>query len=337
MLAALLLAGCATPVHEATDGEPAEETTPPRAAPAPRVVRFLAFGDAGYGSPEQRQVAEAMARVCERAGCDLALLLGDNIYWDGVNGTDDPDWQTKFEEPYANLSIPFYAVLGNHDVAHRDEDGDNGDHQVAYTKVSPKWRMPARSHAFAQGPAWFYALDLTRAATAKEPTPEEWDTMDELNETLDDARRPWRIVYSHFPLVANGKYGAAGDYSGEAGRGAALRALVETAVCPRADLYLAGHEHILEWLQPTETCPDTELVVSGAAGSARAVTRDEFESRFAAGDTLGFFWFEATETTLTGRAYDANGSLLYERTLANAAPEMPEEASLPAAADARRR
>lgn len=298
-----LFAGGAAPAEEASEGTPAIED-------APEVVRFLAFGDAGFGSPDQRRVADAMARVCEREGCDLALMLGDNVYWAGVNGTADPAWREKFEEPYANLSIPFRPVLGNHDAA-----GGNGDHQVDYTRVSGKWRMPARNHTFVEGPAVFYALDLTDAARARGATVADWRTMRALNETLDGTDAAWRIVYSHFPLAGNGKYGAAGRYENVSGRGEAVRALVETAVCPRADLYLAGHEHVLEWLEPTEACPGTELVVSGAAGSARAIVRDEFPSRFSVGGTLGFFWFEATQERLTGRAYDANATVLFERTL----------------------
>ena len=36
-------------------------------------------------------------------------LAGDNFYDDGVALTSDPQWVTKFEEPYdlASLNIPF--------------------------------------------------------------------------------------------------------------------------------------------------------------------------------------------------------------------------------------
>ena len=48
-------------------------------------------------------------------GFGFVVLLGDNFYEDGVASVDDPQWQTKFEDPYANIDLPFYAVLGNHD------------------------------------------------------------------------------------------------------------------------------------------------------------------------------------------------------------------------------
>ena len=57
-----------------------------------------------------------MAKVCEASGCDLVLLLGDNFYPSGVLSVDDLQFKTKFEEVYGNIKIPFFVVLGNHDV-----------------------------------------------------------------------------------------------------------------------------------------------------------------------------------------------------------------------------
>ena len=45
----------------------------------------------------------------------FAILLGDNIYDDGVHSIDDPQWEEKFEGPYRNIDMPFYPVLGNHE------------------------------------------------------------------------------------------------------------------------------------------------------------------------------------------------------------------------------
>lgn len=111
---------------------------PAQPAAAPASVRFFAMGDQGTGDPDQGNVARAVFELCQRSGCDFGLLLGDNFYPSGVESTSDPQWQAKFEKPYADLlaaGIPFYAVLGNHDT---DEGRDWGraDHQVAYSGVS---------------------------------------------------------------------------------------------------------------------------------------------------------------------------------------------------------
>ncbi|WP_091533844.1 metallophosphoesterase [Fontimonas thermophila] len=124
-----------------------------------RVVRFVAFGDAGQatqgGPTVQTAVGEAMAEVCAARGCDFALELGDNFYLSGVTSTADSQWQTKFEQPYAALKIPVFATLGNHDNSQGPGEGSansRGNVQVAYhsaaENVSKKWNMPARYYRF---------------------------------------------------------------------------------------------------------------------------------------------------------------------------------------------
>lgn len=272
----------------------------PRESLGPRPlepVRFLAWGDGGHGSPEQRDTAEGARTVCARDGCDLALGLGDNIYDRGVSSPQDEQFVTKFESPYAELDVPFYMVLGNHDV------GGNASAQVAYTNRSDKWNMPARSYWFVQGSVLFVGLDLTALEAG------DASDADKLGAWVEQQlARPasWRVVFAHFPYASNGQHG---NGSKE------LRAFLEAHVCGKADLYLAGHDHDMQWLGEQPRCGGTELVVSGAASTARPLEGKGAASRFGVGETRGFFWFEARRDTLVGRAYDADGRLLYERTL----------------------
>ncbi|WP_455222973.1 metallophosphoesterase, partial [Kaarinaea lacus] len=111
----------------------------------PGVVRFVAVVDTGNGNNEQFQVARAIKEKCDQAGCDFILLLGDNIYPAGVSSVDDEQFQSKFELPYAEIDIPFYPVLGNHDYG---ADGAGLEinkffFQVEYSGKSSKWIMPA--------------------------------------------------------------------------------------------------------------------------------------------------------------------------------------------------
>lgn len=78
-------------------------------------VGFLVIGDMGTGTPEQFEVAKAMKEVCAQRGCAFVISTGDNIYEYGVSSVQDPQFQSKFEKPYAELDIPFFLVLGNHD------------------------------------------------------------------------------------------------------------------------------------------------------------------------------------------------------------------------------
>ena len=79
-------------------------------------LQLVAVGDTGTGNEEQFEVAHGMARICKESGCDMVLLLGDNFYPNGVKSTEDPQFQSKFEEVYKEIKKPFFAVLGNHDV-----------------------------------------------------------------------------------------------------------------------------------------------------------------------------------------------------------------------------
>ena len=115
---------------------------------------LLAVGDTGRphrwfpGLFEgQVAVANGMAAEDEREPIDAVILLGDNFYNIGVESVTDPQWDSKFETPYANINLPFYPALGNHDGGVEflgEELGaglsvSQGNNQVDYTNagVSP--------------------------------------------------------------------------------------------------------------------------------------------------------------------------------------------------------
>ncbi len=213
----------------------------------PRVVRFLAFGDAGSGSAQQVAIGQAMADVCASRHCDFALELGDNIYDQGVDGPSDPLFDTAFEIPYApltNLRVPIYVVLGNHDNStpgpadqegnHFPGDGANnarGDFQVEYAKrqdLKSMWRMPARFYRFTAPPpgfgekplAEFFALDSSPLAHYRDdPDQEKWNPeayavtqQTWLTRALKDSGARWKIAFAHHPYLSNGVHGNAGSY-----------------------------------------------------------------------------------------------------------------------------
>ncbi|MBA3562948.1 MAG: metallophosphoesterase [Gammaproteobacteria bacterium] len=260
---------------------------------------FVAFGDTGTGDRQQFRVAEGIEGICESSGCDLALGLGDNFYPDGVRARSDPQFQTKFEKPFAALQMPFYMVLGNHDV----EQPKSARAQISY--ASGRWKMPARWYSFRVGPVRFVALDTNRVAASDKDGQLSW-----IKETLaarSDA--VWTIVFGHHPLYSNGGHGDA--------RGAG-RDWLHEAICDSGavDLYLAGHDHALQWLAPKPaSCRHTEFIVSGAGARPRALADRNHSEHFARGHTSGFFWFQAMGESLTGHVYDADGTLLFARTL----------------------
>ena len=80
------------------------------------VVKFGGIGDTGTANRDQQEVADSLAKICRRDGCDLVLMLGDNFYPEGLKTLEDPLFTKAFLDIYRELKIPFFPVLGNHDV-----------------------------------------------------------------------------------------------------------------------------------------------------------------------------------------------------------------------------
>ena len=217
-------------------------------------VSFFAIGDTGFGGEILRANAAGMERAAEERPVGFALLLGDNFYLEGVQTTEDPRWKEIFEDgfPGKALAVPFYAVLGNHD--HRGSI----EAQIAYTKKSTRWKMPARWYTFTVplkdgASAQFFALDT-------QPIHHGWgegaEEADWLESELLRSKARWKIVFGHHPFLSHGSHGATPEL-------ARIAPMLERH---HVDLALSGHDHDLQvirskagWVQ----------VVSGAGCSTR--------------------------------------------------------------------
>ncbi|HVK73973.1 MAG TPA: metallophosphoesterase [Kofleriaceae bacterium] len=334
----MAVAACGGGNRVAGDGDDGDDDGPEDAAVAPDAgptpVRFVVLGDTGEGNQAQRDVATAMKTVCDAAGgCDFALLLGDNIYDDGVTGTDDMQWQTKFEQPYAALNIPFYAVLGNHDYGGQiiipvpgvGNEWDKGPIEVMYTEVSDKWEMPATHYTFTVGNVGIIALDTNSIV---------WGNLEHGDQRAwypsalaEVADADWKIVAGHHPYRSNGTHGNAGDYDAPeiAGipipnplpivGGGEIKTFFDEVVCGTVDLAFAGHDHNRQWLDESERCGGTELIVSGAGAKLTEYRDRGNRTHFMNHDEEGFLFVEVVGKRLTGRFYGKDGGMDFERTL----------------------
>jgi hypothetical protein len=273
-----------------------------------QALRFVAVGDTGKGNQGQKDVAAGIATKCAKDGCDFVQLLGDNIYESGVTSTMDTEWQGRFVEPYANLSLEFWAVLGNHDYGGNGlgTEWGKGQNEIDYTAVSTKWRMPAAYwHRTVQN-VEFFALDTNMQIFFQ-----DGKQRTDVAAWLAASTATWKIALGHHPYLSNGKHGNAGSYDGIPLSGSNVKSFMDDVVCGKADLYLSGHDHDRQWHK--STCKGTELAVSGA-GAATTTLGTKNETLFQA-DTLGFLYVRIAGKTLTAEFCDQTGKVEFTRTL----------------------
>jgi|GEM_PF-901055 len=195
--------------------------------------------------------------------------------------------------------------------------------------------------------AEFFALDSTPLTSAPDIVPkfhidrytrnqEAW-----LNSGLHNSKAQWKIAFAHHPYISNGKHGNAGNYDDIARytktvskvlpktnrflfqrvAGLYYQQFLERQICDRVDLFLAGHDHNMQWLPATKRCGKTEFIISGAAAKSNSLKDPERNpSRWQASRTTGFFHIEIIGNQLTAEIYRvAKGSdqpeLAYRHTI----------------------
>jgi len=276
----------------------------------PNKLRFVAIGDAGKGNAGQVEVANAIKNKCAKDGCDFVLMLGDNIYNTGVSSDDDIQFQTKFETPYKDISIPFFMVLGNHDYGRSGFDVMKSIYQINYSEKSTKWKMPATFYQFKVKNTHFFALD-TNAQMFNKAEKQKQD----VSRWITQSNAMWKIAFGHHPYKSNGRHGNAGRYNGvpedhvKSGKG--IKEFSESVWCGNADLYLSGHDHDRQWLEVD--CKGTQLAVSGAGASTRQLAG--FNPSLFETDELGLLYISIDGKKLTAEFVDVNGFTEFTHTI----------------------
>ncbi|MEO8705563.1 MAG: metallophosphoesterase [Kofleriaceae bacterium] len=301
-------------------------------APPPKRVRFIAIGDTGKGNTAQRDVAIAARNLCAARGCDFVLMLGDNIYEAGVDSITDPQWQTKFEEPYHDLDLPFYVALGNHDnggnliidVPGIGNEFERGQVEVDYSAVSTKWNMPATHYTFTWGHVGIVMLDTNAILWSNTTYGDQGAWLPQA--LMEVAGKDWVFFAGHHPYRSNGQHGNAGDYDAPelAGipignplpiqNGDALKEFFDANVCGTPQVYFSGHDHSRQWLDEPAALCGTQMIISGA-GSGTTEIRDRGNGAFYEDATkTGFMYVDIQDNTFTGEFYDSAGVMDFART-----------------------
>lgn len=268
--------------------------------PGDRYIYFIAIGDQGTGEPGQHRVARLMSEKALRDSLHFVLTLGDNIYDDGVRSANDPQWKTKFEEVYnlPGLDVPFYPTLGNHDY-HKNRAA----FQVAYARVNPKWKMPAKYYTFTrpldrEHTVQFFALDTTPLVS--KDTPERQAQLQWLERELQASTATWKIAFGHHPVFSYGEHGHESRMIRD------VRPLFEKY---DVDLYICGHDHDRQLLKPVA---GVHYVVSGTGAKSRDTEYGPL-TVFAA-TNLGFVYFRLSHHLMHLQFIDGEGRVEFAHT-----------------------
>jgi 3',5'-cyclic AMP phosphodiesterase CpdA len=276
LAAAAALAAGASCVHDVHRLDALAPAPPARSAE----VRVLVLGDFGLETLTQRLVSRAIREEARRRPFDLALQLGDNLYYCGPDPArpgaegcrfeadgatvapgyappDDPLFRAN-EAPLQGLRardggpLPIYLALGNHDVgwgggrcAVPGLGADEAARRRACLEVahrSPAWQMPARHYVVDRGPIRLVVVDTDVVVSDYGGFTLDDEVAFVRAATADCGAGRFCFLAGHHPPAAVHGYGR-GRPSPYGARMARLVAAGDRAVA-----FLAGHVHTLEHL-----------------------------------------------------------------------------------------
>jgi len=213
----------------------------------PDGYKICVWGDSGVDTEDQFRVAKALYNE----GCDEMRVVGDIIYENGLENEKDPQFMSKFYNPYkiiiSEQKIPFYMIMGNHD----------------YYGNPQAWLELAKKYSFIKLPS-FYSAEL-----AGDICLINLDTNDNFSEQaawLKNTVNPMlknkckiSMVFGHHPYLSSGSHGDAGGQ---------LKKFYEANIIGKYDIFMTGHDH---QLSDEGKVKDTTLLISGAAGKLRKI------------------------------------------------------------------
>ncbi|KKR30285.1 hypothetical protein A2715_03150 [Candidatus Woesebacteria bacterium RIFCSPHIGHO2_01_FULL_39_32] len=251
---------------------------------------YILMGDTGTGNSNQSEVAEGVKSYCSfTQNCKAVFMLGDVIYDEGVTGIKDEQFLTKFEKPYADISLPFYILFGNHDYI-----GCTSCY-LEYDKLSTKWEIPARFYLQNYKSVSFYAIDTENFDNEQK----SW-----LINQLSQNSSKWKIVLGHRPIKTFEETKLNEKWNGDEE--------LKKILCNFADFYISGHSHILEDAGQVENCRVRQFI-SGTGGSYPRNVKKPYEGKFYFEDN-GFLALTVSGKNIRFEFFDKTGNSLYNFT-----------------------
>lgn len=252
---------------------------PAASSVGPNPVRLGLLGDFGDGKSRQFAIGERIAGAHDTSALDLIISTGDNIYPNG----DAEDFGAKFERPFEPIikrRVPFYAVLGNHDVRRGSQ---------AQTRY-PLFNMGGRSYytvSAGGGTIDFFMLD----SNDLDDRQLLW-----LDRALGQSTAVWKLPVFHHPIYSSGGHGSS------TGRRKQLEPIF---VRHGVQAAFSGHDHVYQRVTPQQ---GIQYFVSGAGGKLRKgdLKRDRLVAAGYDADS-SFMLLEADAARLRFSAINAEG------------------------------
>lgn len=322
-------------------------------APAARADwSFVIMGDTrGYHDTTSgvSTVLNTLATKIAEKTPDLVLVSGDQVNGDATNGVvalsyaqQFDNWKTAMNPVYA-LNIPVYTVRGNH-----ENDADEGapllDLKQAYydalgthmptngpSSTNPTNDQRGYSYSFVHSNATFVVVDQyfypSSPSGGYHSIDQPW-----LNQQLQSADTPYKIVMAHEPVYLDHFYGT--DSTGMTNRAEFWDSLGTNG----ARLYICGHTHNLSVsLAPDDAGNGIYQLLSGNGGAepdtAPPVTEAGMSILYSNTTHFGFAFATVGTNSMTieyyllNRAGDTWSKASYTTTLMAVAP-VPEPSAL---------
>ena len=274
-------------------------------APGTGTATFIAFGDSGTGSTEQRQLATLM----NADQFDFALHGGDLAYGssDGTGAATHQTMDQWFFSVYRNWlrSRPMFPSMGNHDSRPPNNDGVPFKDLLVLPENGASSSYPdhaERYYSFDYGPIHVVVLDTELAFQdpARRAAQLAW-----LEADLAATTQPWKVAAFHrAPFSSGAENGSDFD--------------VRAAFTPVFDrfgvqLVVSGHEHDYERTVPLRAgAPEaggTVYIVSGGGGGPLYPAGTDWWTAYSA-SVHHYVKGSANECTLTVEAISISGAVI---------------------------
>jgi tartrate-resistant acid phosphatase type 5 len=287
-----------------------KEEDVPKAEPDETIV-FAVLGDQGDPNRMQAAVAKAVTKACDDK-CKFVLLLGDNLYEAGIEDEEDAETIGCIVDSYPTDYK--FLVLGNHDYEILNPSLVRARAELGWIRSEAGKKVGARGghhfYRFEVGPVLFQGLDTNYLVRGR---------IDDRYRDIASGMRlrkrneGWTIAFGHHPYVSNGPHGDAGSFI-DGGlslwNGRFFRYFMDAHVIGRADLYLAGHDHNMQFFPPTQKGDTAYAIVgSGSRCTGRGTGGDG--SPWFEHYGHGFAIIEASKARLAMRFYGFDGRALW--------------------------